>query len=129
MLFHHIGIACKNIEDSIVAYTELGYISTEIIFDSIQKVQICFLTKKDSPLIELVGSNDPESPIRNILKKNGTIPYHTCYEVKNIEEEIPLLSSKGFVLITQPIQAIAFSNRRICFLYNKDVGVIELLEC
>ena len=126
--FHHIGVACIKIERSIKIYKKLGYSSSEIIYDPVQNVNLCFLKKKDSPMIELVGCNDTNSNLNNILKKNGTIPYHTCYETKNIKEQINLLIKKGFILMMKPVKAIAFSNRKICFMYNRNVGIIELLE-
>lgn len=128
MKFHHIGIACKNIKKSILAYEKIGYNSSDILFDPIQNVNLCFLDKDDSPLLELVGSVDDNSPLNNILKKNGTSPYHTCYEVLDIEKEISQLSDEGYMQITPVAKAIAFDGRKICFLYNKDMGIIELLE-
>jgi methylmalonyl-CoA/ethylmalonyl-CoA epimerase len=128
MKFHHIGVACKNIKDSILSYEEIGYESSELILDPIQNVELCFLKKADSPLIELVGVVDENSPLNNILKKNGTIPYHTCYEVTDIDAQIIDLSKKGYMLLSKPVEAIAFSNRRICFLYNRHIGIVELLE-
>jgi len=126
--FHHIGVACVKIERSVEVYKKLGYSSSEIIYDPVQKVNLCFLKKNDSPMIELVGCNDTNSDLNNILKKNGTFPYHTCYETKNIKEQINLLIKKGFILMMKPVKAIAFSNRKICFMYNRNVGIIELLE-
>ena len=127
--FHHIGIACSKIEKSIETYHKLGYSFSKIIYDPIQNVNLCFLKKNNSPMIELVSSNDSNSILNNILKKNGTIPYHTCYKTKNIDDEINSLIKKGFILISKPVKAIAFSNRKICFMYNKNIGIIELLEC
>ena len=91
-------------------------------------MNLCFLSKKDSPLIELVGSVDANSPLNNILKKNGTTPYHTCYEVVNIDDQILKLTEQGYIMLTQPVEAIAFSNRKICFLYNVNIGIVELLQ-
>jgi len=128
MKFHHLGVACKDIRDSILVYENIGYNSSDIIFDPIQNVNLCFLKKDDSPLIELVSSINDDSPLINILKKNGTTPYHTGYEVANIDEQISNLSNHGYMLLYKPIEAIAFYNRRICFLYNKSFGIIELIE-
>ena len=127
--FHHIGIACSKIKKSVELYKKLGYSCSEIIYDPIQNVNLCFLKKNDSPMIELVGCIDTSSNLNNILKKNGTIPYHTCYETKNIRDQINSLIEKGFILMMKPVKAIAFSNRKICFMYNRNVGIIELLEC
>jgi len=128
MLFHHIGIACSEIEKTIEVYKKLGYEPTDVIFDPIQKVNLCFLSRENSPVIELVGAEDENSPIKNILKKNGTSPYHTCYEVDSICIQIKKLVKEGFFPITGTVKAVAFSGRNICFLYNKNFGLIELLE-
>ncbi len=32
------------------------------------------------------------------------------------------------MVVVKPIEAIAFDNRRVAFLFNKDAGLIELLE-
>jgi len=128
MVFHHIGIATADIEFSKQAYSQLGYVGEEIIYDPIQKVVLCFLNKPNAPIIELVSPTEESSPVKSILKKNGTIPYHTCFEVMDLEENINKLKKSKFILIVKPVPAIAFSNRRICFLYNRDTGLIELLE-
>jgi methylmalonyl-CoA/ethylmalonyl-CoA epimerase len=128
MKFHHIGIAVNCIEITKKYYEDIGYHSSSIIFDNKQHVNLCFLNKKDSPTIELVAPVDEKSPVVNILKKNGVTPYHTCYEVDNIELEIKKLKEQGYVMISKPKPAIAFNNRFICFLYNKNIGLIELLN-
>ena len=128
MIFHHLGIATANIETSQIAYSHLGYTGGVQIYDPIQKVNISFLMKPHSPMIELVSPTEESSPVNNFLKKNGTIPYHTCFEVKDLEDNIIKLKKGKFILIVKPVPAIAFQNRRVCFLYNKDTGLIELLE-
>jgi len=128
MKFHHIGIATKNIEKSAQSYALLGYKKGEIINDPLQKVNLCFLEKKDFPIIELVSPADISSPVNTILKKNGTIPYHTCYEVIDLEENINFFKKNKFIVIVKPTAAVAFGNRRVCFLFNKGTGLIELLE-
>lgn len=128
MKFHHIGIATDNIEKSAQSYSFFGYKKGEIINDSLQKVNLCFLEKEGFPTIELVSPADISSPVSTILKKNGTIPYHTCYEVIGLEENIINLKINKFILVVKPISAIAFGNRRVCFLFHKGTGLIELLE-
>lgn len=129
MEFHHLGIATNNIDETVKRYNIFGYIkSTEIFHDKIQNVYITFMEKPNSPRIELVAPVDQDSPILNTLKKNGTIPYHTCYEVSNIVEEVDRLKKIKFVLVSKIVPAIAFENRLVCFLYSKDSGLIELLN-
>ncbi len=68
------------------------------------------------------------SPVYNILKKVGVSAYHFCYEVDNLQNSIEELEAKDFRLLVEPVGAIAFDNRKICFLYHLDAGLIELLE-
>ena len=94
MIFHHIGIAVNNIENAQTSYEKLGYKMTLIIIDPIQNVKLCFLDKSDSPTLELVCPIDDKSPVVSILKKNNAMPYHTCYEVDDIDLEIKKLKKK-----------------------------------
>lgn len=129
MRFHHVGIAVQNIKEAINAYEAFGYTKTSLIIqDPIQKVQICFLDKEDSPTLELVAAISLESPITNILAKSGPTPYHNCFEVIDITESVARLKQYGYRRLSAIVPAIAFGNRRICFLYHKEVGLIELLE-
>ena len=84
--------------------------------------------RENHPLIELVSPLDDNSPVRSILNKMRTTPYHTCYEIPIIEETIKDLKKQRFILIQKPTPAIAFNNRRIAFLFHKNFGLIELLE-
>ena len=126
--FHHVGVATKSIERTSVFFMEAGYEMTQIISDPIQNVHIAFLQKSDAPLLELVEPVDDKSPVRNILNKSGVSAYHFCYEVDNLEDCITQLRQKKFTLLLKPVEAIAFGGRKVCFLYHKDTGLIELLE-
>ena len=126
--YHHTGVATKDIEITSAFYKNIGYSQSQIVIDEIQNVRICFLSKKNSPLVELVEPINDRSPVNEILKKNGNIPYHFCYEVDGMTEAILEMKKSGFIKIINPVPAKAFNNRLICFLYNKDVGLIELLE-
>ena len=128
MTFHHVGIAVRSIEDSAKWYQAEGYTLSETILDLIQNVSVAFLERADSPCLELVQPVDSASPVNNILKKVGVSAYHFCYEVADIQQKIKELEQQDFRLMVEPVPAIAFQNRRICFLYHIDNGLIELLE-
>ena len=128
MKFHHIGVAVNSIENAQSLYEKLGYKMSKKLNDPIQNVKLCFLNKINSPTIELVCPLDDKSPVVNILKKNSATPYHTCYEVADIENEIKELKKERFVQVSKIVPAVAFENRLVCFLYNKNIGLIELLN-
>lgn len=127
-IFHHIGIATNSIDLTTPYYLEAGYMITEKIYDPLQKVNICFLCKEGNPYLELIEPASKESPINNVLLKSGVTPYHICYGVTNIYDAIESLKKKKYILLGKPIIALALDKRLICFLFNKDVGLIELIQ-
>ena len=54
-------------------------------------------------------------------------PYHMCYCVEDIEEAVKESKKKRFLPLFRPVQAVALGNKKICFLFNREVGLIELV--
>ena len=128
MKFHHIGLAVKNIQATAAVYVGGGYKRSERIFDPVQNVNICWLTKEGMPVIELLEPVDETSPVSKTLEKNGVTPYHTCYIVEDIEQAVRDLRKLKYVAVSKPVGAVAIHGRKVCFLFNKNVGLIDLLE-
>ena len=128
MKFHHIGMAVKSIDATAAMYEDGGYRMSDIIFDPIQNVNICWMTKDGAPIVELLSPVDETSPVCKTLEKNGVTPYHCCYVVENLEETVKELRQQKYILTSKPAEAVAFCGSRVCFLYNKNVGLIELVE-
>ncbi len=126
--FHHIGVATNNIDNTAQYYIKAGYKKTETVYDSVQNVNICFLEKKGMPTIELLEPVDEKSPVYKIIKNLGVTPYHCCYKVTNIDIAVSELRHKKYVVLFKPVEAIAMENHKICFLFNKEVGLIEIVE-
>ncbi|RDU22110.1 hypothetical protein DWV06_16405 [Anaerosacchariphilus polymeriproducens] len=125
---HHIGYLVKNIEDSIQVFEALGYVKeTEIINDEARGIYICFLIK-DGYRVELVSPINENSTVSGLIKKLGNTPYHICYEVEKIEEAIDSLKKQKYVLLQKPKEAVAIEGKRVAFLYEKNIGMIELVE-
>lgn len=128
MKFHHIGVAVKEIEKTAAVYVQGGYKKSVITFDPVQQVNVCWLTKEGMPTVELVEPVDDSSPVCKTLEKNGVTSYHTCYLVEDIEKAIAELRKMRYVVVVKPVVAPAIMNSKVCFLYNKHVGLIELVE-
>ena len=126
--FHHIGVAVKDIEATASVYEQGGYKRSGSVFDPIQNVNICWLTKEGMPTVELLAPVDEKSPVNKTLEKVGVAPYHCCYAVDNLEEAIVELRKQRYVIVSKPAEAVAFKGSRVCFLFNKNVGLIELAE-
>jgi len=126
--FHHIGVAVFDIDSTAKYYLDAGYSKTDTVYDPVQNVYICFVIKDEMPMVELLAPKDETSPVTRTLEKNGVAPYHFCYEVDDITQAIADLRKLRFVPIIKTVDACAIDNRKVCFLFNKSVGLIELVE-
>mgnify|MGYP006183290671 CR=1 FL=1 len=128
MKIHHIGYAVLDLESSIKIFNKLGFsVDSEICIDYKRDVKIVFMSNY-TYTIELISPITSNSPVTRILKKNGSTPYHICYYTDNIDKKITELRKEGFILIESPEPAQAIENKKVSFLINKHVGVIELIE-
>lgn len=128
MRVHHIGYLVKDVHKSIPSFEELGYsIIKDVVYDEARDVNICFM-EQDGYCIELVAPCSEQSVVYEQLKRQGITPYHICYEVDNLDVAIEEYRSKKYVMIQAPAQAPAIEGRRVAFLFNRTVGMIELVE-
>lgn len=125
--FHHIGVACRNLEREIRAFAALGYERDGAIFsDPLQRVHCCFL-KGPGPCVELLAPLDDSSPLMPWIEK-GVKMYHQAYEVKSLSDAVARLEGEGAVLMSPPKPAEAFSGRAISFLMLPNLLLVELIE-
>ena len=128
MKIHHLGYAVRTISEGVDAFRALGYeLVSAVTEDASRLVSICFLRKGDW-LVELVAPNGEDSPVQKKLLGGIGTPYHICYEVESLEQVISDLAQKGFVVFEPPLAAPALEGCRVAFLYNKIIGILELVE-
>lgn len=127
MKINHIGYLVNDIDISLKAFLLLGFKTISKYQDLIRNIEIAFISN-ESYMLELIQPRDKESIVYKLLMKNGPSPYHICYEVNDIDTQINLLKNQGYILVLKKEKAIAFENRNVVFMYNKNVGLIELLE-
>lgn len=132
MKINHIGYAVQNIDKSISDFYRLGYqpvgkrvrdISRNLWFQFISNDEIC---------IELVQTIDEEkdSSVKGIIERNrGGIPYHICYEVDDILENIETMKGLGgYILLDYRTKEESIHGNASAFLYNRNMGMVELWE-
>jgi len=125
----HIGIAVKNLDESIKYYEEiLGLKCYNIEEVKEQKVKTAFF-KVGQTKIELLESTDPEGPIGKFIEKKGEGIHHMAFAVENIEEKLEEAEKKGVRLIDKTPRSGA-EGLSIAFLHPKSTnGVLtELCE-
>ncbi|MCR5183078.1 MAG: VOC family protein [Opitutales bacterium] len=125
----HIGVAVADMTTARQVYIENGYLCGNVVYDPVQKVNICFAEKPDEPRVELIEAAAEDAPVRKILE-NGepAVAYHVCYAVADLEKSIADLRKENWLLVKNPVPAVACGNARVAFLYSQSAGLIELLE-
>ena len=125
---HHIGYAVKNMNKSIEAFRGLGYdIVGKMFFEKAFNVNIQMM-KMGETYIELIEPFNSDAAVNNILSKNGNTPYHICYEVKDIKKAVTEFRMQEYIPVGDVVSAVTFGNSKVQFLYNKNIGLIELVE-
>lgn len=125
----HLGIAVKNLEESIRYYQEvLGLTCYAIEEVADQKVKTAFFRVGDTK-IELLESTAPDGPIGKFIEKRGEGIHHIAFAVKNIEEALADVKASGVQLIDEKPRPGA-EGLHIAFLHPKSTyGVLtELCE-
>ncbi len=124
MKFHHVGIACKDLDEAKKWVKATHVIKEEIgpIADDLQKASFITLRTQDGLLIELIAGEQ----VTNIIKR-GVSLYHICYMVADLDQTIAGFVSNGALVISAPKPAALFNGKRVAFL-NTAIGIIELLE-
>ena len=125
---HHYGLATNNLQQSMDVFHSLGYSIGDIVIDPIQKVKLVFASRSGEPMIEMICDLDATGPTGKIIAKSGNGFYHVCYEINDMEESIEKFRNRGFLLRHKPVVAAAFHGRKIAWMYNRFIGLVELLE-
>ena len=125
----HIGIAVKNIDESIKYYENILGLKCYLVEEvRSQKTKTAFFMIGQTKL-ELLESLEPMSPIARFIENKGEGVHHIAYGVKDLKGALKEAESKGIQLIdNEPRKGAEGLN--IAFLHPKSTrGVLtELCE-
>ncbi len=125
----HLGIAVKNIEDSLKLYTDVFGLELEGIEEvPEQKVKVAFLPIGESR-IELLEATEPDSAVAKFIEKKGEGIQHIAFQVENVEKAITSAKEMGLKMIDEKPRKGA-GGAKIAFIHPKNTyGVLmELCE-
>ena len=124
----HIGIAVKDIDESLKFYHEaLGIEVKDIEEVAGQKVKVAFFFIFESKF-ELLQPTDPTSPIAKHIEKRGTGIQHVALRVDDVESEIERLKDEGVRFIGDKPTPGA-GGAKIIFVHPKSTGGVLLELC
>lgn len=125
----HIGIAVKNLEESIKLYENIfGLKCYKIEEVESEKVKTAFFQVGETK-IELLEASDADSPINKFIEKKGEGIHHIAFAVEELTAALKELKLKNINLINETPKSGA-ENFSISFIHPKETkGVlIELCE-
>ncbi|MDA3861731.1 MAG: methylmalonyl-CoA epimerase [Melioribacteraceae bacterium] len=124
----HLGIAVKNIEESLKYYEGvLGLKCYAIEEVAEQKVKTAFLKVGDTKL-ELLEATSNDSPIAKFIEKRGEGVQHIAFAVNGIENALNEVIEKGIKLIDEKPRKGA-EGLDIAFLHPKSTGGVLTEFC
>lgn len=124
----HIGIAVKNLEESIKYYENiLGFKCYSIEEVADQKVKTAFF-KVGQTKIELLESTAEDGPINKFIEKKGEGLHHIAFNVNNIQNALNEAEDKGVNLIDK-IPRKGAEGLNIAFLHPKSTNGVLTEFC
>jgi len=125
--FHHVGLACKDIEVERAAHRLLGYTDEgEVFVDPRQRIRGCFMVQ-GGMRIELLEPGGENSPLQPFLVRNVKM-YHQAFLTGAMQISIDELRRAGAVLAVPPTPAVAFAGRPIAFVMLRTGMLVELIQ-
>jgi len=124
----HIGIAVKNLDESIIFYEDvfgLKCYAIEEVKD--QKVKMAFF-KVGETKIELLESTEPESPISKFIEKKGEGIHHIAFKTDDIDSSLKELKEKNVRLIDEQSRKGA-EDLNIAFIHPKAANGVLIELC
>lgn len=125
----HIGIAVEDLDQAIKLYKEAFGLEPSLIYESeYTKAKIAFFLIGETR-IELIQPVNPESVVGKFLEKKGEGIHHLSFKVKDVDQSLGELETKGIQLIDKKSRKVR-ENERVAFLHPKSTnGVLfELIQ-
>ena len=125
--FHHVGLACADLDAEERAFARLGYTREGPDFeDPVQGVRGRFLVGA-GPRLELLCELPGGTVLGPWLRK-GVKMYHVAYEAADLAEADAAVTALGARRVVAPVPAVAFGGRRIAFYMMPNGFLVELIE-
>jgi len=98
----HIGIAVKNLEESLKTWKDLFGAKVGMI-EKIEErgIKVAHLEFEEGPTVELVASLGKDSPVEKYIEKRGEGIHHFSLLVEEIEKVMEELKDKGVQFIQE----------------------------
>ena len=125
----HIGIAVRDIEQSLAVYRDLLGLEVKGIEEvAPQKVKAALLPVGESK-VELLQATAEDATVARFIEKRGEGFHHVAFRVDNLEEQLERLKARGVQLVDEKPRPGA-GGSKVAFLHPRSTGgvLVELCE-
>ncbi|MBN1176830.1 MAG: methylmalonyl-CoA epimerase [Dehalococcoidales bacterium] len=125
---HHIGIAVKNLKESVALFEKLLGVRAHVEEAPCQRVTEAVFKLGEGVEIDLLEPMGPDSSVAKFLEKRGEGLHHIALEVDDINADLKEVENKGVQLIDKEgREGVA---GQIAFLHPKSVNgvLVELVQ-
>ena len=125
---HHVGIAVKDLKESVALFERLLGLKAHIQDAPCQKVTEAVFKIGEGLEINLIEPTGPDSAVAKFLEKRGEGLHHIAFEVDDIDKDLRAMEGKGVQLIDREgREGVA---GKIGFLHPKSVNgvLVELVQ-
>jgi methylmalonyl-CoA/ethylmalonyl-CoA epimerase len=127
LVFHHVGLACTDIEQEATRLSILGYRTEGVPFvDPVQGVRGMFVGGQ-APRLELLEPHGSAGVLKPWLE-GGIKLYHLAYEAADLNVSLAALCENRGRLVVPPTPAVAFDGRAIAFVMLPNRLLVELIQ-
>jgi methylmalonyl-CoA/ethylmalonyl-CoA epimerase len=128
MKLDHIGIAVRNLDETLAVYSRMMSFKEKRTEVPSQKVKVALIPVGDLNIELLEGLTD-DSTISKFVIEKGEGLHHIAFEVEDIEASMKEFKEKGFRFLYEAPVPGKFGSR-VNFMHPKDTGrvLIELTQ-
>lgn len=130
MKIEHIGIAVKDLEQSLSLWTRMLNMKSRGIEEITERgVKLAHLEFEEGPSVELVTPCGEDSPLVKFLDEKGEGIHHFSLEVEDLKSDMERLKAKGIQFVHDKPQKGA-EGSLIAFLHPRNFNgvLIELKQ-
>ena len=127
---HHVGYLTVDLQRAVQQFSSrFGYeVESEPIQDPVQTAIVQFVRLPGADhWLEFISPHGDNSKLARAAK-DGVNLHHLCYEVDNIELMCSRLQEQGMFQLSKPVEAVAFSPRRIAWFMDRERFLVEIVE-
>ena len=125
----HLGIAVKDIERTLAAFTQVLGLPKPAIVDVAEKKMKVAVLELEGISLEFLQDYSDAGPLKKFVEQRGNAIHHFCMDTPDIDKEIEDLASRG-IEMREPEPRVGLRGKKIDFIDPKELDgiLVELSE-